>query len=61
MTVSAALVFLALTIFLVRQRSTTVSAALVAFVAGFLMASSSLAPTISNLITSVGSALSNIF
>ncbi|MFE4605483.1 hypothetical protein ACFRKE_31990 [Kitasatospora indigofera] len=60
MTVSAALVFLVFTIALVRMGRTTVAAALVAFVAGFLMASSILAPTISNLITSIGTALGNI-
>ncbi|MGW4806404.1 hypothetical protein [Kitasatospora sp. NPDC004272] len=60
MTVSAALAFVVATIFLVRAGRSTVAAAMVALIAGFLLASSSLAPTIANLLTSIGGALSNI-
>ncbi|MDH6107890.1 hypothetical protein P3T36_006349 [Kitasatospora sp. MAP12-15] len=60
MTVSAALVFTVITIILARSGRTTYSAAIVALIAGFLLASSSLAPTISNLLTSTGAALSRI-
>ncbi|MEU6972733.1 hypothetical protein AB0A71_34460 [Kitasatospora aureofaciens] len=60
MTLPAALVGLIIAIILVRSGRSPLALALAAATTGFLLASSSLTPTISGLLTSIGSALSRI-
>jgi hypothetical protein len=59
-TISAALVFVIIAIILVRSGRSTITTALVCVLAGFLLASTGLAPTINNFLTSTGIALSRM-
>jgi hypothetical protein len=60
MTISAALVFSVFAIILVRSGRSTISCAIVTALAGFLLASTGLAPEINNLLHSTTSALSRM-
>jgi hypothetical protein len=58
-TISVATLFVVLAFFLVRSGRSTVSTALVCAVAGFLLASTGLAPTINHLLNSIASSVSH--